>query len=168
MKVKLLKRRKMKHIAISLAFMTLLSGAAFAQDNNGQRPQGQRPDRTEMIKNRTDETVKKYGLNETQAKQLLELNTKFMSRMGGPRGGARRGGQRGGARQGDNGQRPERRDTTQARRPQGPRGMGGQMGEYQQELKKILTEEQYKAYQADMQERMRQGGRRGRGPRNSN
>ena len=42
----------------------------------------------------------------------------------------------------------------------GPR-MGGQMGEqmkaYEEELQKIMTPEQYKAYKADQEERMKQG-----------
>jgi Spy/CpxP family protein refolding chaperone len=45
--------------------------------------------------------------------------------------------------------------------------MGGQMGEqmkaYEEELQKIMTPEQYKAYKADQEERMKQG--RPQGPR---
>ena len=89
--------------------------------------------------------------------------------MGGQRG-PRRGGP--GMGPGNGGQRPQMNDTTARRRPQGgqrqggPRQggmqMGGQMQEYNQELQKILTPEQYKAYQADREERMRQfGGQRG-------
>ena len=50
----------MKQIVVSIAALLLLSTAAMAQDNQGQRPDRQRMDRTEMIKQRTDETVKKY------------------------------------------------------------------------------------------------------------
>lgn len=154
---------------MSIATLLLLSTAAIAQDNQGQRPERQRMDRTEMIKQRTDDIVKKYGLNEEQAKQLLSLNTKYLGQMGGQRG-PRRGGP--GMGPGNGGQRPQMNDTTARRRPQGgqrqggPRQggmqMGGQMQEYNQELQKILTPEQYKAYQADREERMRQfGGQRG-------
>lgn len=154
---------------MSIAALLLLSTAAIAQDNQGQRPERQRMDRTEMIKQRTDDIVKKYGLNEEQAKQLLSLNTKYLGQMGGQRG-PRRGGP--GMGPGNGGQRPQMNDTTARRRPQGgqrqggPRQggmqMGGQMQEYNQELQKILTPEQYKAYQADREERMRQfGGQRG-------
>lgn len=159
----------MKRIVMSIAALLLLSTAAIAQDNQGQRPERQRMDRTEMIKQRTDDIVKKYGLNEEQAKQLLSLNTKYLGQMGGQRG-PRRGGP--GMGPGNGGQRPQMNDTTARRRPQGgqrqggPRQggmqMGGQMQEYNQELQKILTPEQYKAYQADREERMRQfGGQRG-------
>ena len=157
----------MKQIVFSIAAMLLLSTAAMAQDDRGQRPNRQGFDRTEMIQRRTDGVVKKYGLNEEQARQLLSLNTKFADMMG-PRGGARPGNR--GARPGGDGQRAARRDTTQQarqRRPQmGPR-MGGQMGEqmkaYEEELQKIMTPEQYKAYKADQEERMKQG--RPQGPR---
>lgn len=159
----------MKRIVMSIATLLLLSTAAIAQDNQGQRPERQRMDRTEMIKQRTDDIVKKYGLNEEQAKQLLSLNTKYLGQMGGQRG-PRRGGP--GMGPGNGGQRPQMNDTTARRRPQGgqrqggPRQggmqMGGQMQEYNQELQKILTPEQYKAYQANREERMRQfGGQRG-------
>ena len=65
----------MKKIVVSIAALLLLSTAAIAQDNQGQRPERPRVDRTEMIKQRTDDLVKKYGLNEEQATQLLSLNT---------------------------------------------------------------------------------------------
>ena len=160
----------MKQIVVSIAALLLLSTAAMAQDNQGQRPDRQRMDRTEMIKQRTDETVKKYGLNEEQAKQLISLNTKYLGQMG--QRGPRRGGP--GMGPGNGGQRPQMNDSTARRRPQGGQGgqrqgrpqmggqMGGQMNEYNQELQKIMTPEQYKAYQADREERMRQfGGQRG-------
>ena len=43
--------------------------------------------------------------------------------------------------------------------------MNEQMKAYNEELQKILTPEQYKAYQADQEERMRQFGQRGQGQR---
>ena len=149
----------MKQIVFSIAAMLLLSTAAMAQDDRGQRPNRQGFDRTEMIQRRTDGVVKKYGLNEEQAKQLLSLNTKFADMMG-PRGGARPGNR--GARPGGDGQRAARRDTTQQARQRRPQ-MGGQMKAYEEELQKIMTPEQYKAYKADQEERMKQG--RPQGPR---
>ena len=168
----------MKQTLLSIAALLLLSTAAMAQNGQGQRPNGQRLDRTEMIQRRTDGVVKKYGLNEEQAKQLLSLNTKYADQMG-PRGG-RGGGQ--GMRDGQRRQRPEGGDSLRQQRPQRPQGeagqrpqgqrgpqMGGQMNEqmkaYNEELQKILTPEQYKAYQADQEERMRQFGQRGQGQR---
>jgi len=168
----------MKKILMSIVAVTLLSTAAVAQDNQNRRQGGQRMDPTEMIQRRTERVVQEYGLNDEQAKKLLELNTKFSGMMAGPRGGARQGGGNRGARQGGDGQRPARRDSARAGRPQGgfqggPQGgqFAEQMQAYNEELQKILTPEQYKKYQEDQQNRMRNGFQRGGqrpqgGPRN--
>lgn len=154
---------------MTIAALLLLSTAAVAQDNQEQRPERQRLDRTEMIQRRTDAVVQKYGLNAEQAKQLLSLNTKFADQMG-PRG-PRPDGQ--GMRRGDRGQRPQGGDSLRQQRPQRPQGdanqqrpqgprMNAQNNAYDEELQKIMTPEQYKAYKADQEERMRQfGGQRG-------
>ena len=159
----------MKQIVISIAAMLMLTTAAMAQEEQGQRPQRQRMDRTEMIQKRTDDVVKKYGLDEKQAKQLLSLNTKFADKMGGRRG----------MRPDGHGQRPDRRgqrpdmkqnnmkapnDTARMRRPDGPRPNREQMEEnmkaYDKELQEIMTAEQYKAYKADMEKRRQEGRQR--------
>ena len=65
-----------KTILLLVAAFTLTS--ATAQEMNGERREGMRPDRTEMM-------VKEYGLNETQAAKLKELNDKYpeLQRFGG-------------------------------------------------------------------------------------
>lgn len=160
----------MKQTILSIAALLMLSTAVMAQNGQDQRPGQQRLDRTEMIQKRTDDVVKKYGLNEEQAKQLLSLNTKFADQMG-PRGG--RPGQ--GMRPGNRGPRPQGNDSLRHQRRQRPQGEAGQQGRpqrnnqmqaYEEELQKIMTPEQYKAYRADMEERMKQfGGQRGQRPR---
>ena len=164
-----------------MAAAVLMSTAAMAQGNNGQRPQF---DRTEMIKQRTDQMVEKYKLNETQAKQLLDLNTKNaeamgpmmgMGRMGGGRPGGQ-GGRRGGGQAGQGGQGAPQMggggfQMTEEQRAQFEE-MRKQREEnqkkYDAELEKILTPEQFKSYQKDMEEQRAQrgrgmGGRRGGG-----
>lgn len=163
----------------------MMSAAAFAQGNGG----GQRPqmDREQMIKMRTDRTVEQYKLNEEQAKQLLELNTKYADTMpgfgsrgrgqGGPRmrgqGGPRMRGQGGGFGQGG-GQMPELTPEQQAQRDEMRKQREESTKAYNAELEKILTPEQYKQYQEDQQNRGRRGGgQRGgqrppRGPRQQN
>jgi len=163
----------MKRFFMIMTAAVLMGTTAVAQDN---RPQF---DRTEMIKQRTDQMVEKYKLNETQAKQLLELNTKNADAMGpmmgmGRRGGGRPGGQ--GGRRGGGGQAGQG--------GQGAPQMGGggfQMTEeqraqfeemrkqreenqkkYDAELEKILTPEQFKSYQED-QKQQREQRRRGMG-----
>jgi Spy/CpxP family protein refolding chaperone len=160
----------MKQIFLSMAVMLLLSTNTQAQDNQGQRPEGRRMDNTEMVKRRTEGTVKQYGLNEEQAKQLLELNTKYADAFGGGMRGMR--GPRPEGRQGGNGQRGERPQMTEEQRKQmeeARKQREESMKKYDEELQKILTPEQYKAYKEDQEKRMSQfrqrGGQRGSGPR---
>lgn len=164
----------MKKTILAIAAALMMSVNMTAQENTAEnKNERQRPDMTEMVKHRTDETAKKYGLNEEQAAKLLELNTKYMGQMGPRRGGMRQGrgmrpdsmrqqrqrpegemkeAKRPNARPEMNGQRPERRGDRQ--------GFRRNMEEYNNELKKIMTEEQYKAYQEDMEKRMKEGSRR--------
>ena len=50
----------MKKIMFSMAAAILMSASALAQTDNAP----QQPDQAEMIKQRTENTVKQYGLNE--------------------------------------------------------------------------------------------------------
>ncbi|MBR6866965.1 MAG: DUF4890 domain-containing protein [Prevotella sp.] len=147
-----------------LAFVALISmTAAQAQDdNNGKRPERPQMDRTEMVKHRTDDTVKKYGLDSNQAAKLLELNTKYADKMG--RGFGGRPGSFGGQR----GQRPQRPEMTEEMKQQMEAQRKEQaeaMKQYDAELQTILTPEQYKTYKEDQEKRMKEGGRRGGRPR---
>ena len=170
-----------KMILAIVAAITLSTTAVAQEENNQRRERRQQPDRTEMLKQRTDEMVKTYGLNEEQAKQLLELNTAFADKIG-PMGGFQRGGNNGRRPQADRRQMGNREqvDTTKAREQrQRPtrEGMEDRRKEMEQnreayaaELQKIMTEDQYKAYQADMQKRMQNApqGRRGQRPPRNN
>lgn len=155
----------MKQIIMTLAAVLFISSSALAQENNENRKQ-------EMIKHRTERTVKEYNLNDKQAKQLLELNTKYadmmrpMHRHGDP------------GHHGMKGQRPGPPKDMKAERPEPPKDMKGDRKElrekmqkdmkaYDEELQKIMTPEQYKKYKADMEKRRKEGphGPRGhRGP----
>jgi Spy/CpxP family protein refolding chaperone len=171
----------MKKIMIALAAAMMMSSAALAQDDKSQDQRGPAQfDQTEMIKRRTDDAVQKYGLNAEQAKQLLELNTKYADRMGGrgmgrPGGGRgmRRGGgegfQGGGNFQGG-GQRPELTEEQRARMEEMRKQREETRKAYDAEMEKILTPEQFKAYQEDAKNRNPFGGRGGRrgGPRPQN
>ena len=162
-----------------MAATVLMGTTAMAQGNNGQRPQ---IDRTEMIKQRTDQMVEKYKLNETQAKQLLELNTQNaelmgrgmgMGRMGGQ--GGRRGGGQGAPQMGGGQGAPQMggggfqmTDEMRAQFEEMRKQREENQKKYDAELEKILTPEQFKSYQKDMEEQRAQrgrgmGGRRGGG-----
>ena len=166
---------------MAIAAALMMSTTILAQENSTEkRPEGKRPDQTEMVKQRTDETVKKYGLNEEQAAKLLDLNTRYAEKMG-PRFGMRPDGPRGGrgmrpdsARQQrvrPDGEQKEARPEMKEGRPErreapGMRGNREQMRKdmeaYENELKEIMTPEQYEAYKADREKRMKEGPR---GPR---
>lgn len=163
----------MKRFFMMMAAAVLMGTIAMAQ---GERPQF---DRTEMIKQRTDQMVEKYKLNETQAKQLLELNTKNaeamgpmmgMGRMGGGRPGGM-GGRRGGGQAGQGGQGApqmggggfQMTEEQRARFEEMRKQREENQKKYEAELEKILTPEQFKSYQKDMEEQRAQRGRRGMG-----
>lgn len=152
----------MKQIIMTLAVVLFVGSTALAQEKNDNRKQ-------EMIKHRTERTVKDYNLNDKQAKKLLDLNTKYadmmrpMHRHGGP------------GRHSMNGQRPEPPKDMKGEMPEPPKGdmkgmrekMEKDMKAYDEELQKIMTPEQYKNYKADMEKRRmeRPHGPRGeRGP----
>ena len=148
----------MKQLMMTIAAMLFISSTALAQEKNDERKQ-------EMIKHRTERTVKAYNLNEKQAKQLLELNTKYADMMrprhhhGGP------------DHHGMKGQRPEPPKDMKGKRPEPPKGDKKEMREkmekdmkaYDEALQKIMTPSQYKSYKADMEKRRKEGPRPSQG-----
>jgi hypothetical protein len=149
----------MKKILFAIVAAALVSTQAMAQDEISEQRPERKFDKTEMVKHRTDETVSRYKLSDKQAKQLLELNTKFADKMGprGPRPGGHHG--RPGVRRPPmppsdaQGQRPEgQRDDSKMKERRAE--MEKTMKEYEAELQKIMTADQYKSYQED-QKKMR-------------
>ena len=157
----------MKKMIMALVAALTITLAASAQDDRSDNKQP-RPERKEMRRMdpqqmaamRTERAVERYGLNEQQAAQLLELNKQYAGKMmpqRGPRG--QRPDSVGGkrpmksAQMGDNAQRPERNGQRPQMRGNGPRDFGKQMEAYDAEIKKIFTDEQYKKYKADQEER---------------
>ena len=145
-----------KTIIITMAAL-MLGIVANAQGNRGSwqdRPQRERPDEATMIQERTDRMAEKYGLDEAQKAKLLELNKTYSLRIVRP---------------------DDRRDTTkfrkegrkQERMRQKPaldekkklefearmKEMQARREAYEEALKGILTEDQYKAYQKDQEHR---------------
>jgi Spy/CpxP family protein refolding chaperone len=161
----------MKKMILAIVAMMTVTAAMAQGDNQQGRGERRQFDRTEMIKNRTDNTVKQYGLNEEQAAKLLELNTKYADTMTPRMGG--RGGNRGGVGRprpdfGGNaqqGQRPEMNEEMRAQMEKMRKEREEAQKKYDEELQTILTPEQFKAYQADAEKRMKERGRRGGGPR---
>lgn len=158
----------MKKLIFSIiAVMSLTT--AIAQNNDRPRRDGQRNfDRTEMLKRRTDDVVKKYNLNSEQAEKLLALNTKFADKLNPRMGGFGRGrGSRpapnfGG---GNGGNRPEMTEEMRQNMEKMRQERQEAQKQYDAELQTIMTPEQFKAYQEDAEKRMQEGRRRGGGPR---
>ncbi len=184
----------MKKMLMALAAAMMTSANAMAQDDNEKAKLDAKPtektdvvrrdrkpfDRAEMIQRQTDETVKAYGLDEEQASKLLELNTRFADKRM-PRMGRRPEGRpNGNFRHRDDAQAPAEEAKADGQkpneevkgegRPQMRRGNGDReemrkaMEEYESEVQKIMTPEQYEKYKADRQKRFREG-RRGFGER---
>ena len=180
----------MKKTMMAIAAAMMMSASMMAQNEQPQAQQAPQMDRAEMLKARTEQMVKDYGLNEEQAKKLEALNTEYaekipmMPMMRGQRGQGQRGqmgqGQRPQMGQMGQGQRPQRQPGDSTRRGQRPQmGQMGQMGQGQRpqmnfeemrknmeayiaELEKIMTQEQYAKYRESMGRRMG-GGQRGQG-----
>lgn len=165
----------MKKILLTIVAGMMMTANVMAQEANQNNPERRQMDPKEMVKQRTEQTVKQYGLSEEQAAKLLDLNTRFMGKIPmGPMGGQRMGqGRRPQGQMGQIGQMPQRpqrpqNDSVQGRRPQmgqmsNREEMRKNMETYEAELKNILTEEQYKTYRNDQQNRFQ--GRRGDRPR---
>jgi len=179
----------MKTSIITMAAALLLSMSAMAQENKQDGQQGRRQfNAEEFAQQRTDATAKKYGLNEEQTAKLLVLNKKYIGNMRRGFGGQGRGrgmGRNHGAKDsvdattaattaatprhhainpGDTTRFS--RDTTRfsrgAHQGRGQSAGRGFMAEYDAELKTIMTEEQYNAYQADRKNAgQHRGGRNG-------
>ena len=156
----------MKKILMAIAAAVMMSSNMLAQDEKTEVGKEQRKvDMTEMVQKRTDETVKRYGLSEEQAAQLLKLNTKYAGKMGPGRRGPRPEGRKGREAQGmkQQGQMPDvqkndtlaKKDSRQMMRPNREQ-MRKEMEEYDAEIKKIMTDEQYQKYKADRQSRMKE------------
>lgn len=157
----------MKKMVLAMVASIMMSMVAMAQD--GEKKEARKFDRTEMVKQRTDMTVKRLGLNEEQAAKLLELNTRYMGKMGGPMMGR---GQRPGRMNKADLQTARSHEKVDSLKPfekkdslQRPGGRMRSMEDgrkvreaYDAELKQILTQEQYEQYKTD-EKKMFQGRR---------
>lgn len=156
----------MKKIVLTIALTALVAVAATAQDAKNDEPK--HPSRSEMIAHRTERMVERYKLDENQAAKLKELNEKYADVMAVPhRGGGRHPR---GAR--FEGKRPDRKfvekgDSLKVREPRKDgdtkkqfEAFRKQMDSYNNELKEILTQEQFAAFEADREKMMRNKGKR--------
>lgn len=154
----------MKQIVMTIVAAVMFSSAAMAQ---GQE-KGKKKE--EMVKHRTEMMVKDYNLDDKQAKQLLELNTKYADKMRPGRHGHHGGphGMKGDRPEPPKGERPEppmddkkcechkpSKEEMKAKHREREECMKA----YDAELQKILTPDQYKTYQADKEKHHKKGPR---------
>ncbi len=150
---------------MTIVAAVMISSAAMAQDKE------KGPKKEEMAKHRTEMMVKDYNLNDKQAKQLLELNTKYADKMRPRHHGPHHGG--------PHGMKGDRPEPPKGDRPDAPKDdkkceckkpskeemkakhkeREESMKAYDAELQKILTPDQYKSYQADKEKRHKKGPR---------
>jgi len=162
----------MKKMILAIVAL-MMSATMMAQEGEKQMPKKKPADKTEMVKQRTDMMVERYGLDEKQAEKLLTLNTEFADKMGHGMHMGRPGKMMGGHPQGRPEGRPEGRPQGRPQgrpdfKPEQMDSMRAKMREnreaYDASLKEIMNEEQFKSYKADEQKRMERmgGGHQGR------
>lgn len=163
----------MKKIILSLVAVFAMSVPAMAQ---GSCCQEKKPaDKTQMVQGMTDQMVKKYGLDESQAKKLKALNEEYAAKMpmGGGQGhcGKHKGGAHKGAASVANGQSAVDGTTGATQQAEAlqkskadKKGADFKQNKeaYDKELKKILGDEKYEQYQNDRKQAMQRGPKSGK------
>lgn len=156
----------MRKIVMTLAAALTLSATAMAQEVKKDTCK-QAADRTVMIQKRTEATAKRYGLDEEQTKKLLELNTKYDGKVAGlmmrgdfrPMRGDMQARKHGMVMDSSMMKQRLAPDSVMRKRMNPAAGkrmnMAKSMKEYNEELRGIMTEEQYQKYEQDMQSRMK-------------
>ena len=142
----------MKRIVFWMVALLLMSGVAMAQGNRqGGRQQMDPKTRAERM---TERMVKEYSLNETQKKELLEVNMAFVQKMG------ERPGRMMAANQGGRSKDNKAAKMTKEEREKKMAEMKKSREDYDAQLKKIMTKEQYDSYvkkQAEREKQMKEG-----------
>jgi hypothetical protein len=141
---------------ITLMAAVMLTTLTVTAQNNAGKQQQRKFDKTEMIKRRTDRMVSRFDLNQTQAQQLLELNTAYADKL--PRMGRRAGKQGMGHK---NAQQCDAKckqcktdckckDQMEKRKSE----MKANREAYEKELKKIMSDAQFSKYTEAKKQRM--------------
>ena len=134
----------MKRIVFWMEALLLMSGVAMAQGNRqGGRQQMDPKTRAERM---TERMVKEYSLNEDQKQQLQDVNLTWVQKMAANQGG----------RSKDN----KAAKMTKEEREKKMAEMKKSREDYDAQLKKIMTKEQYDSYvkkQAEREKQMKEG-----------
>ena len=138
------KKKDMKRIVFWMVALLLMSGVAMAQGNRqGGRQQMDPKTRAQRM---TERMVKEYSLNEDQKQQLLDVNLAWVEKMA--------------ANQGRHSKDDKAARMTKEEREKKAAEMKKSREDYDAQLKKILTKEQYDSYvkkQAEREKQMKEG-----------
>lgn len=140
----------MKRLFTAMTLMLTLCGTVMAQ--NEQRENRRQFSPEDMIKHQTERMAEQLSLTEEQKTAVFDLNTKYSGKLNGMHPGRPQGDRKEQAR-------PSEEDMKKMRAER-----EASMKAYNEELKNILTKEQFEKYEASMKQ-MRQHGMRGGGPR---
>ena len=135
----------MKKIVLMLVAAFFMGGAVMAQH---ARRGDKMPDPKVRAERMTERMAKEYSLDDNQKKQLLEANLAFVEKMGN-RPGKHHRKKEGKRPQLTDEQRAERKAEIEKRHEE----MKAARTDYDAQLQKIMTKEQYAAYSKKMQER---------------
>ena len=133
----------MKRISFLLVALLMVGGMAMAQ---GPRRGGQNMDPKERAERMTERMAKEYSLNEDQKQQLQDVNLTWVQKMAANQGG----------RSKDN----KAAKMTKEEREKKMAEMKKSREDYDAQLKKIMTKEQYDSYvkkQAEREKQMKEG-----------
>lgn len=143
-----------KVYAIALVF-ALASIDVMAQ---GEPPRGDNNRKfnfKEMMEKHTDNMATQYGLNKKQTKKLKKLNEKYEDVMG-PMGGQPPMGPPPSGNNAPNGQPQQQNRPPQGQMGKDGKSMNERRNSYNNELKGIMTDDQYAKYMNDQNNRQRQ------------
>lgn len=142
---------------IVLTMIAILS-MTVAMAQNDEKRDGNRGPRQFTPEQMVENLAGRLNLNDDQKAKLLELNTEYKDVLGGPRWGGRNGGNR--PQRNENAGEGQRPQLTEEQRAQWQERMKKRQ-EYEEKLKGILTEEQYKQYQEMRPQRRQRRGNNG-------
>lgn len=146
----------MRKYVLALVLFLFIGNTCLMAQNKQDRKM---PDKSEIIQKRTDRMAERYGLDENQAKALLELNKQYADKMFmGGRLGRGNGPRR--AISGDSVSMRKRPDKSQIEEMM--KKMTETREAYNNSLKKIMNDSQFSKYEEDQKKMMQ------RRPRNNN
>lgn len=147
----------MKRIAFLMVALFMLGGVAMAQGHRGDHKRMTPQERAEKM---TERMVKEYSLNDTQKAQLLQLNLAQCEKMDGRMSMHSKKAMKKDMKKDGKKNRKEAPKMTQEEREKMRAEMKAAKENYNVQLQKIMTPDQYASYlkkQSEREQRMKEG-----------